>query len=455
MIELQKEEIFIFIDITTNFLKKKIILRGIKELIEKKKQINILTIFNLLLFKEDASPLLIMDKTSYREIIDILSENWNYRNKTSLFENGMFLTLSEILKKAKKGVANYRIIVITDSPSEIPEEMTTTLFDLISKVKILPTFIDIVRVGDKKFYADDVKLKIITIETTGGMFYANSTNYFMNIMNVLAKNKQIPNVFVGEIKKQIQPEDKLFYEKLASDLLSPEPGEELTCTICNMPICPICLNKHDTPHKCFNCNTAYHECCAAQYSGLKNIGLIHIFRCAGCGTLLKLEESIVMEKIKNLEQLKLIEEDIETLEEKRGEAVKTPIPSSSEEFISISSETEISDDNKADLIIINGDKSKTFEDLVPSPPPPPTIKKKIRPGGFFGPEIEIEEKQQQPQKEIKPQKYWSPTGSTPSQISSITQLKPPKTKPTLRFCKICGGPIKGNDKACRSCGAPV
>jgi len=455
MIELQKEDVFIFIDITTDFLKKKIILRGIKELIEKKKQINILTIFNLLLFKEDAIPLLIMDKTSYGEIIDILSENWNYRNKTSLFENGMFLTLSEILKKAKKRVANYRIIVITDSPSEIPEEMQATLFDLISKVKILPTFIDIVRVGDKKFYADDVKLKIITMETTGGMFYADSTDYFMNIMNVLAKNKQIQNVIVGEIKKQIQPEDKLFYEKLASDLLSPEPGEELTCTICNMPICPICLDKNDTPHKCFNCNTSYHECCAAQYSGLKNIGLIHIFRCAGCGTLLKLEESIVMEKVKNLEQLKLIEEDIETLEEKRGEAVKTPSPSSSEEFISISSETEISDENKADLIIINGEKSKTFEDLVPSPPPPPTIKKKIRPGGFFGPEIEIEAKQQQPQKEKEPSKYWSPAGSTTSQITSITQLKPPKTKPTLSFCKICGAPMKGNDKACRACGAPV
>lgn len=102
MIEFQKEDVFIFIDITTNFLKKKTLFRGLKELIEKKKQINIFTIFNLLLFKEDASPLLIMDKTSYGEIIDILSENWNYRNKTSLFENGMFLILSEILKKAKK-----------------------------------------------------------------------------------------------------------------------------------------------------------------------------------------------------------------------------------------------------------------------------------------------------------------------------------------------------------------
>lgn len=455
MIEFQKEDVFIFIDITTNFLKKKTLFRGLKELIEKKKQINIFTIFNLLLFKEDASPLLIMDKTSYGEIIDILSENWNYRNKTSLFENGMFLILSEILKKAKKSVANYRIIVITDSPSEIPEEMTTTLFDLISKVKILPTFIDIVRVGDKKFYVDDVKLKIITMETTGGMFYADSTNYFMNIMNVLAKNKQIQNVFVGEIKKQIQPEDKLFYEKLASDLLSPEPGEELTCTICNMPICPICLDKNDTPHKCFNCNTGYHNCCAAQYSALKNIGLIHIFRCAGCGTLLKLEENMVLEKVKNFEQLKLIEEDIETLEKKREAAAKIPIPSSSKEFTPFPSEPDTSAENEIDLIIVDSEESKTFEDLLPSPPPPLPIKKKIRPGGYFGPEIEIEQKQQQPQKEIESKKYWAPAGSTTSQITSITQLKPPKTKPTLSFCKICGAPMKGNDKACRACGAPV
>jgi len=451
MIELQKEDIFIFVDITSNFLKKKTLFKGIKEFIEKKKKFNILTTFNVLLFKEDASPILIMNKTSFGEISENLSKNWEYRNKRSFFENGMFLTLSEILKKAKKGVANYRIIVITDSPSEIPEEMQATLFDLVGKVKIIPTFIDIIRVGDKKFYADDVKLKILTLETSGGMFYADSTNYFMNIINILAKNKQVQNIIIGEEKKQILPEDKNFYEKLASDLLTPEPGEEITCTICNMEVCPICVERSDTPNKCFNCNTGYHDCCAAQFSALKNIGLIHIFRCASCGTLLKLDENFVKEKVVNIEQLKVLEEDIEVLEKKREEKIKLSVPSISEELTPIPTEIDFLPEDENDLIIIDDKESKISYNVQPPLPPPPSIKKKIRPGGYFGPEIEIEQKPSSP-KEIESSKYWTPDKS---QITSITQLKPPKTKVLLRFCKICGAPIKGKEIACRSCGAPI
>ena len=451
MIELQREEIFIFFDIITNFLKKKTLFKGIKEFIVKKKKFNILTTFNVLLFKEDASPILIMDKTSFGEISENLSENWEFRNKRSFFENGMFLTLSEILKKAKKGVANYRIIVITDSPSEIPEEIQATLFDLVGKVKILPTFIDIIRVGDKKFYADDVKLKILTLETSGGMFYADSTNYFMNIINILAKNKQVQNIFIGEEKKQILPEDKIFYEKLASDLLTPELGEEITCTICNMQVCPICVERSDTANKCFNCNTGYHDCCAAQFSALKNIGLIHIFRCASCGTLLKLDENLVKEKVTNIDQLKVLEEDIEVLEKKRAEKIKLSVPSISEELTPIPSEPDFLHEDENDLIIIDDKESKVSHDVQPPLPPPPSIKKKIRPGGYFGPEVEIVQKPSS-QKEIESSKYWTPDKS---QITSITQLKPPKIKILLRFCKICGAPIKGKEIACRSCGAPI
>ena len=42
MLEIKKEELYFFIDISTSFLKKKILLKGLKEFIEKKKKINIL-----------------------------------------------------------------------------------------------------------------------------------------------------------------------------------------------------------------------------------------------------------------------------------------------------------------------------------------------------------------------------------------------------------------------------
>lgn len=490
MLEIKKEELYFFIDISTSFLKKKILLKGIKEFIEKKKKINILSSFNLLLFNDDNSPVFISDKTSSKDITDPLSDNWDVRNKQSNLENGLFFALSEILNKAKKVFANYRIIVITDSPSDIPVELQEALFDLLDKVKIFPTFIDIIRTGENKFYSDDVKLKIISSDTSGGMFYADSVEYFLSILDIITKDKAVQNILVGAEMDDILPQDKKFYERLASDLLTPEPGEKLDCTICNMPVCPICLDKQDTPYKCFNCNSGFHDCCAAQFSAMKHIGFMHIFRCPTCGSMLKLDEDLVNEVVQDKEKLaSALNEDIEKLEKDREERIERPLVPAPQDLTPIPNIKDFGADEPSNLIIIpeeDGDSAEiplpqpTLDEIpqeipereflfsaIPldqpafsAPPPPPQVVRR----DFFGPAIKVTSETIQPENS-KGSPYWASghkdhnsQGDTQvgePKITSVTQLKPPTSKAKLRFCKICGAPVKGQEMSCKSCGAPI
>jgi hypothetical protein len=373
--------------------------------------------------------------------------------------------------------------------------MQQALFDLLEKVKILPTFVDIVRVGAAKFYADDVKLKIITSDTGGGMFYAESADYLAGVLDTLTKDKQTQNVLTSAEMKELMPEDKAFYEKPASDLITPEPGENPTCTICNMPVCPVCLDKDDTPYKCFNCGSGFHDCCAANYSAMKNIGFIHIFRCPTCETLLKLDEDFVNEAVQDKEQLKVLYEDVETIEKEREELPEAPVTPAPEDLTPIPAGADYMEEEQKDLIVIPNiegedlqeiplaeaissetEKEALFKPTIPeetiATPSPPT--KVIRPQGFFGPTIEVPQEPEKQEKAEKPDamemtqepveetQYWSPSEAgaevgveSEPKITSITQLRPPKKKPQLRFCKICGAPIKGRQKICLACGAPV
>ena len=84
-------------------------------------------------------------------------------------------------------------------------------------------------------------------------------------------------------------------------------------------------------------------------------------------------------------------------------------------------------------------------------PPPPPIKKKVRIGGYFGHEVEInagKKGKQTPLKILEPQ--------LSEESKSITQLKPPPRKRSrkLKFCKICGASVM-NVVVCPKCGAKI
>ena len=78
------------------------------------------------------------------------------------------------------------------------------------------------------------------------------------------------------------------------------------------------------------------------------------------------------------------------------------------------------------------------------PPSVETPVKKVRVGGYFGQEIEIK-----PEK--KPTKIIEPEYK--EEIKSITELRPPRKRPSLKFCKICG--MTTSAKICPNCGAKI
>ena len=441
------EEFIFYVDLITDFLKKKNLIKNISTFMKEKAKFNTQTSYGLLLFQEDDNPVTLYDETDFELYEKTLNEKWETREtERSLFENGLFEILAYIFKKSREARKNYRVIIISDTPSTLSTDYHNALYDLLIKAKKFDAFIDIIRVGDQKFYNDDVKLKVVASETHGGVLYCNDGKSFLNILECLIQSRSEFPVPISD--NQILDEDKIFYEKLAVDLISLDPDDEEKCDICEKEICPICSAYSDEVHKCFNCNAKYHACCAADYSISNNIGFKHLFRCFQCDTLLKLDEDIV-EMIYEEEYLEEVEQVIEK-EEIMDEVVEKDIPE-------VQIIDEITYDEEDQKITIGEGilKPKTLK-------APPTLNnitqepapvKEVKVGGFFGPKITV--------KDIKSNGNLL-TSATETIISeaegstqvkekvSITTLKPPR-RSTIKLCKMCGQTLRGIS-TCPKCG---
>ncbi|MCK4380634.1 MAG: hypothetical protein KAW51_05790, partial [Candidatus Lokiarchaeota archaeon] len=273
--------------------------------------------------------------------------------------------------------------------------------------------------GDEKFYEDDVKLKVISSETHGGTFYCPNEKHLQNILGSLIQNKKEFKVIKSGETEQVLVQDKIFYERLAVDLISLSPEDQDICNICEQELCPICEAHSDEIHKCFNCNAKFHNCCAAKYSLAENIGIRHVFRCIQCETLLKLDEEFV-----NM----VYEEDLE------------------EELPEIDLEEPVIEDT-----LTNDYEEEQY--LEESEPTPVVQTKKVKVGGFFGKEITIVTKNSKKEKLSEIPEPIKPI----EQPISITTLKPPRKKGlrTINFCKICGATCGALVSTCPTCGATL
>ncbi|MFX0031320.1 MAG: hypothetical protein ACFE8E_02120 [Candidatus Hodarchaeota archaeon] len=424
------EEFIFYIDLLSNFLKKKILTKAISVFIKEKEKFNSLNSYGLILFQEKGAPITVYNEKEAESLVKTIEEYWDHREtKKSYLENGLFEILSYVFRKIKTARKNYRVIILSDTPSSLSEEYHNALYDLLLKARKFDTFIDIIRVGDQKFYDDDVKLKVIVSETHGGVFYCDDIKLFQNILGSLIQNKSEFNVIHTNETEQILKEDKLFYERLAVDLISLASEEIEKCDICDQELCPICEAHSDEIHKCFNCNAKYHACCGAEYSISNNIGFNHLFRCIKCDTLLKLDEDFV--------NLVYQENHIEEVEE------------APEKFLDVHEDHHIEELNNEEVI--------ELEEIIPESEP---NYKKVRVGGFFGPEITIETKNNSKPKIIEPMANPIISASEDSETSSliqekisITSLRPPKKK-TINLCKICGTTLR-NASICPNCGATL
>ncbi|MFW9781980.1 MAG: hypothetical protein ACFFFB_06825 [Candidatus Heimdallarchaeota archaeon] len=431
------EEFIFYLDVITNFLKKKSVLKAISSFMKEKDKFNALSSYGVVIFQKDDNPINEYDIKDPESVLNIINEVWDKRESTqSYLENGLYEILAYIFRKSREARKNYRIIIISDTPSKLAEDYYNALYDLLIKAKKFSAFIDIIRAGEEKFYEDDVKLKVISSETHGGMFYCQDEKLLQNILGSLVQNKSEFKVLKNTETDQILKEDKVFYERLAVDLISLSQNDEEICSICEQELCPICEAHSDEIHKCFNCDTKFHSCCAAKYSLARNIGFRHLFRCPQCETLLKLDEEFV----------DMVYE--EELEEQPAEVYPT------KETIL---EPEVEDEKEEDLIEHVDTQEEFVEEkaeispemLTPTPLPEDT--KKIRVGGFFGKEIEIKLKN-----DTKTTFEVQPPILEAAHPQSITNLKPPRKRgeTSIKLCKICGATLQ-NTTNCPMCGAKV
>ncbi len=443
------EEFIFYIDLITDFIKKKNLIKSLGTFIKEKAKFNTLSSYGLLIFQNDDNPVTLYDEADFEVFINTVNEKWETRErKRSLFENGLFEILAYIFRKSKETRKNYRVVIVSDTPSTLSEDYHNALYDLLIKAKKFDTFIDIIRVGEEKFYDDDVKLKVVTSETHGGVLYCNEGKSFLNILTSLIQSRSEFNVVHPESLNQILDEDKIFYEKLAVDLISLDPDDEEKCDICEKEVCPICSAYSDEVHKCFNCNAKYHACCAADYSISNNIGFKHLFRCTQCDTLLKLDEDYV-DMIYEEEYEEEVELNVES-EEIMDIAVEKDIT----EVQTINEVTFDGEDQKITIGegILNPKTRKIPPSLsnIPQESPPP---KKVRVGGYFGQEITI--KPNELNRNLLPSATETiirdSEGSTQvKEKISITKLKPPR-RSTIKLCKICGFTLRGTSD-CPKCG---
>jgi len=456
------EDIFFYLDLTKEILKKKEVIKAIKYYISERNKTNIKGHYGLLIFQEEGNPIFITDKKDSDIIENAIEENWKTRpKKQSFFENGLFYIFSYIAETVRKKSRHNRIIVITDTPSDLSEDYTEALFDLVSKIKGIPTFIDIIRVSEKeeRFFRDDVKLNILATDTKGGMFYLSEKKDFFTIIKSFTKSKEIVNLFDKHSDKfQIKKEDYDFYTRLAKNLLPSHPDDVgLKCHLCQEEICPCCTDINDTLQICENCKSAFHNCCVTNYTIQNNIGIPHLFRCPKCQILLKINQDEIVAPYE--ETTDSVEDYIEK-EEEAAELVQKLAMGEPEQFDTEDYHQET--EQAPDLMPV-----ESLEENL----------QKIRIGGFFGKTYTIKkegdkliyqkattpnnaridenayEKETDDFSELNLKKVEIPQSWSSS--SRENEVERNKESPSFINCPSCGSQINGknnNKQSCPYCG---
>jgi hypothetical protein len=440
-----KEDIYFYLDLTKDILKKKEITKAVKYYIDEKSKMNVQGHYSLLIFQEEGNPIFITDKKDAGIITNSIEENWKLRPKTrSYFENGLFYIFSFIAETVRKKSKFNRIIIITDTPSDLSEDYQEALFNLVSKIKNFPTFIDILRIseGDKRFFSDDVKLNMLASDTKGGIFYLQDKKEFSTIIKKLVKTKQFTSTFIDQPDRiKISTEDYSFYNQLAKTLQKPEKsGEPSVCYLCKEEVCPVCSDVYDIPEICEDCNSGFHNCCITNYTINHNIGIPNILRCPGpsCDVLLKIDEDELISVSGEVE--------VRTVKEYMNSEVLNTIPRnrpSVQPLPSSFSTDQTTDNRKRDPNPIPESSNSEINQT-----------KTIRIGGFFGKTYTVQKVGDKVVYEkVTKQATFKPASSTPQGSSSPFSINSTKNQPTFSICPQCGRQVnpKISDK-CLNCG---
>lgn len=435
-----REKIIIYLDLSSKIITKKDLLKNIDLFVKAKFESNPHHDFSIFYFKEGGEPVIQDGLISPKTIKKAIEIAYNERSTTlNYFENGLFFCLSGIASSFLAQAITFRIMVFSDLPSEKNTQYMEALMNLVETVRTFPTFIDIIRIGEERLYSDDVKLRIITTLTNGGLFYINSAKNLREALAGLIHNKVLPDLR-PEGGQAISDQHKLYYLDLSLELNQPpiHKREHLKCHLCEDGLCQYCDDSKDILKTCPSCGIALHECCSALYSWNYNIGMKNIFRCPGCGSLIKLNEKTVYRvngaEFLNEVEAKDHEKPIETdeIEEKwKPETLQKP------ETMNIL----ISDSNKSN----NQGKEKKV------------LKTKM---GLFGPRpvtsknsvASTQVKNDSSARTITPERQKK---NTTAELRLRREKRREATKSQVVVCPVCSSYTKPGIAKCPKCGCPI
>ncbi len=287
MVREHSEDTLLFIALTPKIVKLKPILKMLEEFASTKQGIDLSQRFNVILFQEDG-PLYLDDfSLDFNNILKILRE---YEGKIvrANIAGGIFLAATFIIDVYKKvSDKAFRLIILMDKGSfTIPEQYYPVLYELLDKIKDMPFYLDIVRLGEE----DDVefpKLEEFAKRYGGHINSVLSPNRLIDELLSLAKKKTVPfedQSMTGASKRAISSTNQPFYENLAD---KPE-------ILVSSETCSICFKKDDkTVVKCKNCEAITHMSCWAIWAKTSTIGIPYVFRCHNCFSLVKLDKEFV------------------------------------------------------------------------------------------------------------------------------------------------------------------
>ncbi len=481
MSQIKQESIIIYLDLSSKktILSRKDLSKSISSFLTEKLTKNSKTTFSIFYYKEDDTPFLSDEMQDIKELTNIIQNDWKNRQiAESNFENGLFYCLSFLAGKAVESEGTFRVICISDLPSKKSAEYAEALMGLVERVRVFPTFIDIIRVGKEDMYPDDVKLRIVATLTSGGLFYVSGPKDFKVTFMGLAKNKILPDLR-DEGGQEIDDNKKNYYENLAKDLVELEDSDLKICMLCSKEICDFCNDPTDILRKCPKCNKPFHECCGALFSWKFNIGLKYIFRCPECGILLKMDETLVHEiNGEPLEEIILTQEELEeVVQQETWSPEEMEEKEENEQEEKIEEELKIEKDALAieyesdtgDEAYSKGKETKDFkdwkkdkEDLKKEMEVDEAQVKKMayRPYGFFGskPTAVKTKKTEKPEKPENVEKLKKTEEKKAPRGSALARRRAQKRNNGATrniLCSVCGNRIKPKEKFCAKCGSPV
>jgi hypothetical protein len=311
----RSEDLLLLNALTPKITNMKKIYAALESFLEKKKNNDPTDRFNIILFQE-SGPNYLNDFTLNLENIMLALKTLEPTIVEANISYGIFVATTFIIDVFKR-ISNktFRLIILKDPETiKIPLQYLPVLENLIEKVKDMPFYIDLVRIGIKNSEKDENLKKLI--EITNGSIYKIDKIAELNSMGEIVDLKhKMPKVSYHYKPKIIPDNNKPFYINLAE-----EPSE-----FRRVEKCSICFQRDDEGlMQCPKCKTIVHKSCLAKWSQSSNIGIENVFRCHNCYNLLKLDkeyiELVKYGEIVSAGDIKVEEKDfqefLENLEEK-------------------------------------------------------------------------------------------------------------------------------------------